>query len=74
MWQRRSMNLCYDLNCTLLDYADSEKDLGVIINSTLSTDEQCDKIYSIMNQKLGLLKRVCYFTKNSRQKRALCLQ
>ena len=39
----------YDSRGTLLDYADSEKDLGVIINSTLSTDKQCDKIYSKMN-------------------------
>ena len=63
----------YSLGDTLLDYVDSEKDLGVIINDTLSTAEQCDNIYKIMNQKLGMLKRVCYFQKNSKQKRALYL-
>ena len=63
----------YNLGGTLLDYTSSEKDLGVIVNSTLTTDEQCDKRYSVMNQKLGMLKRVCYFTKNANQKRALYL-
>ena len=63
----------YNLGGTLLDYISSEKDLGVIVSTTLSTDEQCAKRYSIMNQKLGMLKRVCYFTKNANQKRALYL-
>ena len=58
----------YNLNGTLLDYTDSEQDLGVIINSKFFTDDQCDKKYNIMNQKLGMLKRVCYFTKNPTQK------
>ena len=61
----------YKLGDRYLDYADSEKDLGVIINRNFSNDKQCDKIYSIMNQKLGMLKRVCYFTKCQKQKRSL---
>jgi hypothetical protein len=63
----------YNLGGTLLDYTSSEKDLGVIVNATLTTDDQCAKIYSTMNQKLGMLKRVCYFTKNPNQKRSLYL-
>ena len=42
----------YELGGTLLDYVRSEKDLGVIINTTLTTDDQCENKYSIMNQKL----------------------
>ena len=56
-----------------LEYATSERDLDIIINRTLSSDDHCDKIYSIMNQKNGLLKRVCYFTKCQKQKSSLFL-
>lgn len=63
----------YNLNGSILDYTDSEKDLGVLMNNTLNTDEQSEKIYSILNQRLGMLKRVCYFTKNRKQKMSLYL-
>ena len=63
----------YELGSTLLDYASSEKVLGVIVNTTLTFDDQCNDRYSTMNQKLGLLRRVCYFTKNQKQKRTLFL-
>ena len=63
----------YKLGDKYLDYVDSEKDLGIIINRTFSNDDHCDKIYSIMNQKLGMLKHVCYFTKCQKQKRSLYL-
>ena len=58
---------------SILEYANSEKDLGVIINSTLCFDDQCIAIYNKMNSKLGLLMRVCHFTKNVQQKRLLYL-
>ena len=57
----------------ILEYTNSEKDLGVIINATLSFDDQCIAIYNKMNSKLGLLRRVCHFTKNVKQKRLLYL-
>ena len=57
----------------ILEYAESEKDLGVIINSTLSFDDQCNAIYNKMNSMLGLLMRVCHFTKNIQQKRLFYL-
>ena len=63
----------YELGGTLLDYASSEKDLGVIVNTTLTFDDRCNDRYSTMNQKLGLLRRVCYFTKDQKQKRTLFL-
>ena len=57
----------YELGGTLLDYASSEKDLGVIVNTTLTFDDQCNDRYSTMNQKLRLLRRVCYFTKDQKK-------
>ena len=47
----------YELGGTILDYASSEKYLGLIVNTTLTFDDQCDDRYSTMNQKLGLLRR-----------------
>ena len=63
----------YELGGTILEYTNSEKDLGVIINATLSSDDQCLARYNMMNSKLGLLMRVCHFTKNVQQKRVLYL-
>ena len=63
----------YKLGDNFLNYADSEKDLGIIVNTTLTNDDQCRKTYTIMNQKLGMMKRVCYFTKCQNQKRSLYL-
>ena len=63
----------YEMRGIILEYAESEKDLGVIINSTLSFDDQCNAIYKMMNSKLGLLMRVCHFTKNIQQKRLFYL-
>ena len=61
----------YELGGTLLDYASSEKDLGAIVNTTLTFDDQCDDRYSTMNQKL--LRCVLYFTKDQKQKRTIFL-
>ena len=56
-------------NCvvTKIRAASSGKDFGVIVNTTLTFDDQCNDRYSTMNQKLGLLWRVCYFTKDQKQ-------
>ena len=59
----------YELGGTLLDYASSEKDLGVMVNRTLTFDDQCNNRYSTMNQKLGLFRCVCY----QKQKRIVFL-
>ena len=63
----------YELGGTLLDYASSKKDLGYIVNTTLTFDDKCDDRYSTMNQNLGLHRRVCYFTNDQKQKRTLFL-
>ena len=63
----------YTLGDTILEYTDSEKDLGVIVTSNMSWDNQCLSIFNIGVSRLGMVKRVCYFTKNPQQKRALYL-
>ncbi len=57
----------------LLDYVDSEKDLGILMNPTLKFNEQVEALYSKANQKLGLLKRTAYFITEVNKKRALYL-
>ena len=63
----------YCMNGIDLEFTTSEKDLGVVVTSTLSRNEQCLEIYNKCSSKLGLLKRVCHFIRNSQQKRALYL-
>ena len=42
----------YYLGENLLEYADSEKDLGIVITSNLNFNEHCNKLISKTNQKL----------------------
>ena len=63
----------YYLGENPLDYADSEKDLGVDINTKLNFSDQCERLYSKANQQFGLTKRTCYFVNDSKRKRALYL-
>ena len=44
----------YALNSKVLNYETSEKDLGVIINSRLSWNIQCECLVQKANQQLGL--------------------
>ncbi|XP_063683915.1 uncharacterized protein LOC134818335 [Bolinopsis microptera] len=69
----RSVNFVYSMNETAIEYTDIEKDLGVHINSKLDWSHHCDMIYSKASQRLGLLKRTCYFTKNTKKRRAFYL-
>ena len=48
-------------NFKFLQYADSEKDLGVDITSNFSYNVHCDGIISRANQKFGMLTRTCNF-------------
>ena len=63
----------YSLDKELIDYCESEKDLGININGSLNFNFHSDMLYSKANQRLGLLKRTCHFIKNSDRKRALFL-
>ena len=66
------LNMAQEEN-TLLDFVESEKDLGVIITNRLSWGQQSSALYSKANSRLGLLKRVCHFVNCEKQKRILYL-
>ena len=61
------------MNGIELEVVTSEKDLGVIVTTNFSQNEQCLELYNKCCSKLGLVKRTCNFTRNTRQKRALYL-
>ena len=63
----------YSLNGTPLEYIESEKDFGVMVTSSLDWKEQCSKVLSKANQKLGMARRNCYFVIDSNRKRNLYL-
>ena len=63
----------YFLGENSLDYAESEKDLGVDINSKLNFSDQCERLYSKASQQFGLTKRTCHFVRDVRRRRALYL-
>ena len=63
----------YHLGNNLLAYADSEKDLGILINKKLNFNEHCEQILSKANQKYGLLRRTCNFVNDTQRKRILYL-
>ena len=63
----------YSLNDALLDYVESEKDLGVVINSKLNWNSHCIDLASKANQRLGFVRRTCHFILSSEQRRVLYL-
>ena len=63
----------YSLNGVLLDYVESEKDLGVIVNGTLNWKAHCEALASRANQRLGFVRRTCHFILSSEQRRILYL-
>ena len=63
----------YSLGDSPLDYVDSEKDLGVHINTTLNFNDQCNKLLSKANQRFGLTRRTCHFVNDVKRRRALYL-
>ena len=63
----------YFMGDNLLEYSHSERDLGVMVNTKLNWDEQRIALVRRARSRLGLLKRVAFFTRNRTQKRALYL-
>ncbi len=63
----------YEINGTLIDYVKSQKDLGIFVNSNLTWGPHFDMLISQASSKLGLLRRTCHFTVDTRQKRAFYL-
>ena len=63
----------YCLGNTPLEFVNSEKDLGVHFNKSLTWTEHCNVLFSKANRNLGLVRRTCHFIKNTRQRRNLYL-
>ena len=63
----------YYLAENMLSYADSEKDLGVHINTKFSFTDHCEKFLANANQKFGILKRTCSFVIDVNRRRVLYL-
>ena len=63
----------YCLGDTSLDYVENEKDLGVLVTSKFDWSDQCCKVYSKANQKLGLTRRTCHFVNDKNRRRVLYL-
>ena len=61
----------YELGGNILDYTECEKDLGVEMTPNMNFTSQCNRLYSKANQKLGMLRRNCYFVNDVRQRRTL---
>ena len=61
----------YSLGGELLDYVESEKDLGVMVTSNFDWTEQCAKVLSKANQKLGMCRRNCHFVIDENRRRVL---
>ena len=61
----------YHLGDTYLNYVDSEKDLGVHVDTKLSWHFQCHTLLNKSKSRLGLVRRTCHFTKDIKQKRVL---
>ncbi len=66
-------NFVYSLGGESLEYVDNEKDLGVVVTSTFDWVEQCGKVYSKANQKLGMSRRNCHFVIDESRRRVLYL-
>ena len=63
----------YALGDNLLEYAESERDLGVEINAKLNFNNHCNRILSKSKQQLGLTRRTCFFVKDIKRRRLLYL-
>ena len=63
----------YNLAENILEYADSEKDLGVHINKNFNFNEHQEKLLTKASQQLGILKRTCYFINDIKRRRVLYL-
>ena len=56
------------MNGTLIDYVETQRDLGVMVDSKLNWNSQYSMVLSNAITKLGILKRTCHFTTDARQK------
>ena len=63
----------YILNNTDIDFSECERDLGVLVNSSLRWEDHHTKILNKAHQMLGFTKRTCHFISDTRKRRSLYL-
>ena len=63
----------YKLGGIELQFVNEEKDLGVIVTSKFSWEQQVDSLSNKASSRLGLLKRTMHFVKCQKQRRAFYL-
>ena len=63
----------YLIRQDIIDYTDSQKDLGIYINTKLDWTEHQTFILNKAHQMLGLTKRTCHFINDLRKRRSLYL-
>ena len=66
-------NFSYTIGDTVIDYENSEKDLGVIVNNEFTWHKHQQPIITKASQMLGLTKRTYHFVTNRNRKRTLYL-
>ena len=64
------MKALYNMGPDILDSVDSEKDLGVAVNSKLDWSQHRTCLLNKAHKMLGLTKRRCYFINDYRLKKA----
>ena len=63
----------YELDYTVLDYANEEKDLGMLMTSKLNFKTHQDYIINKATTQFNLLRRTCHFIGNTKKRRTLYL-
>lgn len=63
----------YYMNGNELEFAQNEKDLGVVVNGRLSWDEHLLALLLKVSSRLGLMKRTLHFVNDIKQKRVFYL-
>ena len=63
----------YELNGTVLDYTNEEKDLGVLTTSKFTCKAHQDYVIKKATTQFNLLRRTCHFVKNIKKRRTLYL-
>ena len=63
----------YSLGENILDFTDSENDLGLLVTRKLNWTEHCNKLYNKACMMLGLTRRTAHFINNEKQRRILYL-
>ncbi|MCP4461111.1 MAG: hypothetical protein GY816_24285, partial [Cytophagales bacterium] len=63
----------YNLGDSMLQFADTERDLGVDMTKNFTFNDQCSRLLAKASQQFGLTKRTCSFVKDTRRRRSLFL-